>query len=283
MKKKFSGVVVPMITPLTESKSIDKDAVNRIMASFSQNNIHPLVLGTTGESASVSFNDSVSLLQTALDCKAQNQLIYAGVVGNDVEELTRKALRFVEMGADAIVATLPSYYILTPVQMKTFYLNLADRIKAPLFIYNIKATTQMSIPLEVIDELSHHPHIAGLKDSERDMQRLETCIERYKDRSDFSYFCGWGAESFSSLKLGADGVVPSTGNLVPELYGKMWNAAMVSDWNLCEQMQIETDLYAQQYQPNRTLGESLASLKALMNARNICQTWMMPPLTEVVL
>lgn len=281
MKKKFSGVVVPMITPLTKAKKIDKDAVVKIMTSFSQNNIHPLVLGTTGESASISVAKSQSLMKAAIDCRGENQLIYAGVVGNQVDELANRALSYLEMGADALVATLPSYYVLTSQQMKSFYLNLADRIQAPLFIYNIKATTQMSIPLDVIDELSYHPFIVGLKDSERDMARMQACISKYKDRADFSYFCGWGAESYSSLKHGADGIVPSTGNLVPELYKKLWEASVQGDWQLCESMQEQTDQFAQQYQPNRTLGESLATLKALMKRKNLCQEWMMPPLTEV--
>ncbi len=283
MKKKFSGVVVPMITPLTEKKTIDKAAVKNIMAVFSQNNIHPLVLGTTGESASIGREESVSLLKTAIENRGSNQLIYAGIVGNQIDELTERAKEYIEMGADAIVATLPAYYVLNPNQMRSFYLNLADQLKAPLFIYNIKATTQMSIPMDVIEDLSYHPYIVGLKDSERDLERMNECISKYKNREDFAYFCGWGAQSYNSLKLGADGIVPSTGNVVPEMYKSLYAAALAQDWEQSQKMQAETDLVANQYQSNRTLGESLAVLKQMMKLRNLCQEWMMPPLTEVQL
>ena len=161
--------------------------------------------------------------------------------------------------------------------MLKFYKTLADNIMGPVIMYNIKATTQMSIPLEVISELSVHPNIWGLKDSERDELRMNSCIEIFKNRDDFSYFCGWGAQSCNSLHLGADGIVPSTGNIVPELYGKIWNTALKEDWNECAKWQIETDKVALNYQKDCTLGESLAKLKALMHQKGICEKYMMPP------
>jgi 4-hydroxy-tetrahydrodipicolinate synthase len=120
-----------------------------------------------------------------------------------------------------------------------------------------------------------------LKDSERDLERMELFIKTYKKKRDFSYFCGWGSQSAGSLKLGADGIVPSTGNYVPEMYLKLYDAAKNQDWITCEKWQRETDVVAQQYQKDKTLGESLAVLKALMHKKGICNKTMMPPLTEV--
>lgn len=278
MQKRFSGVVVPMITPLNADLTVDVVAVGRIMRLFAQNNIHPLVLGTTGESSSIGENESCRLVEAAVNAKSTGQMIYAGLVGNQVQSLIERGNEYIALGADCVVATLPSYYVLTSAQMALFYKTLADKIKGAVMMYNIKATTQMTIPLEVIDELSKHPNIWGLKDSERDAGRMKQCIETYKDCADFSYFCGWGAQSFGSLQLGADGIVPSTGNLVPEIYGKLWKAALNEDWAECEKWQNETDKIALLYQKDRTLGESLAKLKALMSDKGICGKTMMPPL-----
>lgn len=278
MTKKFSGIVVPMITPLMSDFTIDIKAVQTLMQLFQQNNIHPLVLGTTGESPSIGRTESLKLVRSAVENKGIGQIIYAGIVGNEVETLIERANEYLETGADVIVATLPSYYTLTSLQMERFYLQLANRIKGPVMIYNIKATTQMSIPLDVIEKLSLHPNIAGLKDSERDAERMETCIRLFQNRDDFSYFCGWGAQSFGSLKLGADGIVPSTGNIVPEMYGKLYDAATQGDWKECEYWQHETDKMAILYQANRTLGESLYALKSMMQEKKICDNNMMPPL-----
>lgn len=281
MLKRFSGVVVPMITPLNKDYTIDVAAVQRIVTLFAKNAIHPLVLGTTGESSSISEKESLKLVEVAVKSKGTKQCIYAGLVGNQVDDLILRGNRYISLGADCVVATLPSYYGLTSNQMIAFYKTLADNIKGPVMMYNIKATTQMTIPLDVVETLSVHPNIWGLKDSERDFERMEACINKYKNEKAFSYFCGWGAQSASSLKLGADGIVPSTGNYVPEMYKKLYDAALNSDWNTCEKWQQETDLVAQQYQKDKTLGESLAVLKALMHEKNICNKTMMPPLTEV--
>jgi 4-hydroxy-tetrahydrodipicolinate synthase len=171
--------------------------------------------------------------------------------------------------------------MLTPGQMIQFYKTLADTINGPVMMYNIKATTQMSIPYEVVAELSNHPNIWGLKDSERDAKRMQIFIEDYKDTEGFSYFCGWGAQSAGSLELGADGIVPSTGNIVPEMYGKLYQSALDKNWEECTKWQELTDQFAVVYQKDRTLGESLAALKAILNSIGICNPTMMPPLTEL--
>lgn len=281
MQKRFSGVVVPMITPLKSDFTIDSKAVERIIRLFDKNGIHPLALGTTGESSSISETEGYRFVEAIVKAKGKNQCVYAGLVGNQVEALIDRGNKYIELGADCVVSTLPSYYILTPRQMIDFYTTLADKIHGPVMMYNIKATTQMSIPIEVVAELSNHPNIWGLKDSERDAERMKVFIENYKSREDFSYFCGWGAQSAGSLELGADGIVPSTGNIVPEMYGRLYQSAINRNWTECKKWQEETDKVAVIYQKDRTLGESLAALKVLMNSIGVCNTSMMPPLTEL--
>jgi len=281
MQKRFSGVVVPMITPLNPDFTVDVIAVKRIIALFAQYGIHPLVLGTTGESSSINAAESYKLVEAAVKAKGTNQVIYAGLVGNQVSDLIERGNKYINLGADCVVATLPSYYSLTPAQMTIFYKTLADAIAGPVMMYNIKATTQMSIPMEVVADLALHPNIWGLKDSERDYDRMKAFIELYKNDENFSYFCGWGAQSAGSIMLGADGIVPSTGNYVPEMYGKLYAAGLNSDWEECEKWQEATNEIALLYQKDRTLGESLAVLKSLMNEKGICQTTMMPPLTAI--
>ncbi|MDR1631970.1 MAG: dihydrodipicolinate synthase family protein [Dysgonamonadaceae bacterium] len=281
MKKKYSGTVVPMITPLMDNWDIDVEAVHRIMTEFAGNDISPLVLGTTGESPSIDLEKSLTMVEAAIEAKQDNQLIYVGLVENNENEIIRRLELYARLGADVIVSTLPSYYTLTPLQIEVFYESLADMSDCPVMMYNIKATTQMSIPLDVAEKLSKHPNIVGLKDSERDAERLETCIRLFKDREDFSFFCGWGAKSFNSLRMGADGIVPSTGNVVPEMYKKLMDAFVSGDYELAEKMQKLTDEVASLYQKGRTLGESLAALKVIMEVKGLCGSRMMPPLTEL--
>ena len=104
MTKKFSGVIVPAITPLNSDFTIDTAAVKGIMQRFAANGLHPLLLGTTGESPLVNASDSELLLRTAIANRGGQQQIYAGIVGNQVQELVDRSQRYFELGADVVVA-----------------------------------------------------------------------------------------------------------------------------------------------------------------------------------
>lgn len=278
---KYNGVVVPMVTPVTPNGFLDKQAVERIIKSFVKAGVSPLLMGTTGEGNSVSTIDGQELIETAVKAAQGKITIYAGLTGNCFIEQLKQAGYYSASGADVIVATLPSYYSLTPEQMENYYLRLADSIKGPLMLYNIAATTHMSIPVDVIQRLADHPNIVGLKDSERDMERMEKCIAIAKNRDDFAYFCGWAAQSAKSLELGGNGIVPSTGNFVPGMFQNLYKAAVAGDMETAYRLQDETNEIAKIYQANRTLGQSLTALKVMMQTRRLCTPDMLMPLTRL--
>lgn len=279
--KKYNGVVVPMVTPVTSTGMLDKPAVERIIKSFVEAGVSPLLMGTTGEGNSVSTSDGQELIATAVKAAEGKITIYAGLTGTSFIEQLRQAGYYSASGADVIVATLPSYYALTPEQMENYYKTLADSIKGPLMLYNIAATTHMSIPVDVIERLSKHPNIVGLKDSERDLERMEKCIEIARDNDEFTYFCGWAAQSAHSLELGGDGIVPSTGNFVPGMFRKLYDAAEAGDMETANRLQDETNEIAKLYQAGRTLGQSLTALKVMMQTRGLCTPDMLMPLTRL--
>jgi 4-hydroxy-tetrahydrodipicolinate synthase len=289
MTKKYRGVVVPMVTPVTKDGALDTSAVVRIIEFFAKAGVSPLLMGTTGEGNSVSQADGLLFVETAVKAREQwsmingqcSMVIYAGLTGNCFSEQLRQAEAYTKAGADVIVATLPTYYALTPEQMENYYRQLADAITGPLMLYNILATTHMSIPVDVIRRLADHPNIVGLKDSERDLERMAQCIEIAKGREDFCYFCGWAAQSAHSLELGGDGIVPSTGNYVPEMFQQLYEAAMAGDMATANRLQDETNEIAKIYQKDRTLGQSLTALKVMMQTKGLCEPWMLMPLTRL--
>lgn len=278
---KYNGVVVPMVTPVTPNGFLDKPAVERIIRSFVQAGVSPLLMGTTGEGNSVSTIDGQELIETAVKAAEGQITIYAGLTGNCFIEQLKQAGYYSASGADVIVATLPSYYSLTPEQMENYYRRLADSIKGPLMLYNIAATTHMSIPIDVIERLAAHPNIVGLKDSERDLERMERCIAIADERDDFAYFCGWAAQSAKSLELGGNGIVPSTANFVPGMFRQLYDAAVSGDMETAYRLQDETNEIAKLYQAGRTLGQSLTALKVMMQTRGLCTPDMLMPLTRL--
>ncbi|MEO5564808.1 MAG: dihydrodipicolinate synthase family protein [Chitinophagaceae bacterium] len=278
IEKKYTGIIVPAVTPLTSEYKLDKEAVEKIFSNFYQHTISPFILGTTGESASLSIELKQKYAKRAGKIKQSNTMLYAGISSNSFIESVDFAKYCFDHGADVVVATLPSYYPLTEDQMKKYFIDLADAIAAPLVIYNIPATTHMSIPISLVDELSHHPHIVGTKDSERNEERLQQSLSLWKERKDFSHFLGWAPRSVAALFSGTDGLVPSTGNLVPEIYSAILQAVKENNRNKAYEMQELSDTYGKLYQDGRTLGQSLWALKLLMQQKGLCQPHVMPPL-----
>lgn len=278
---KYHGVVVPMVTPVTKEGDIDVKAVERIIDNFAKYNVSALLMGTTGEGNSVAVEQGVKMIEAAAKAAAGRITIYAGLAGNCVSEQMEAAKKFVAAGADVIAATLPCYYALTPEQMMKYYTDLADALTIPLMLYNITITTHMSIPVDVIEKLSHHPNIVGLKDSEDNQERMEEILRLVADRDDFAYFCGCAANSAKALSLGADGIVPSVGNYLPKMYADLFDAGVKGDTATAEDLQQKTIEIGKINTAGLTLGQSLAGLKVIMKMFGLCDTFMLPPLTEL--
>ncbi len=276
--KKYSGIIVPAITPLTSKFQLDEIAVENLFTQFYQNNISPFILGTTGEAASLPLSIKKEYVAFSSKIKKENTLLYVGISSNVLQESIDFTTFCASQKVNVVVATLPSYYLLTEKQMFNYFTTLADSISLPMFIYNIPATTNMSIPLQIIDELSKHKNIVGLKDSERNEERMLKALQLFKNRNDFHYILGWAAKSADALLNGADGLVPSSGNLAPVIYKEMMLAFKSSDEKKLFAMQKLSDDYGTLYQANRTLGESLYTLKLLMKEKGMCEEFVMPPL-----
>jgi dihydrodipicolinate synthase/N-acetylneuraminate lyase len=276
--KKYKGIIVPAVTPLTSSFQLDEAAVEKIFSNFYQHDIAPFILGTTGESASLSHDIKMAYVKAAAKNKKSGSVLYAGISSNVFDESVNFAKWCADNAVDAVAATLPSYYTLNDGQMLKYFEDLADAIPLPMIIYNIPATTHMSIPLEVIDELSMHPNIVAVKDSERSEERLMKSLELWKDRRDFGHFLGWASKSALALIGGSNGLIPSTGNAAPEIYSAMWKAFVEKDFKEVYAMQQLSDKYGNIYQADKTLGESLWALKVLMHEKDLCEAIVMPPL-----
>ena len=280
-EKRYKGIIVPAVTPLTTSLQLDEAAVEKIFANFYHHDVSPFILGTTGEAVSLPIEIKKAFVRKAAAIKKSNTVLYAGISSDCFNDSVDFAKFCFDNAVDAVAATLPSYYTLSESQMKRYFIDLAEAIKAPVIIYNIPATTHMSIPLTLIDELSRHPNIVATKDSERNEERLLQSLALWKDREDFGHFLGWAARSASALIGGSDGIIPSTGNLVPEIYSVMLKAVDEDDHVKAYEMQQLSDVYGDLYQGGKTLGESLWALKVLMKEKGLCEAIVMPPLQSL--
>ncbi len=279
--KKYTGVVVPMVSPFNEDYSIDEGAVERIISSFIENNVQPLILGTTGEVASMSDKQKTRLVKIATHVNNGKMPIAAGLCGNSLMPIVEEGKIYADLGVDALVCLAPNYYPLEDANMLKWFETLADKLPLPVFLYNIPATTHHSISLDVIEKLSHHPNIIGIKDSQPDKSRLDESLQRWSTREDFLFLVGSAANSSYGLKNGADGIVPSVGNLFPDLYYQLYNAAKQGDFEKAEKYQQITNEISAYNQSGRTVTGAIPALKALMSIKGLCSSHVMPPMLSM--
>ncbi len=278
-KKSYYGVVVPMVTPVTADENLDEPATRGIIEHLIAGGVHGIfVLGTTGEAASISSKMGQQLVEVTVDQVRERVVTYAGIGGNCLTDSVDAAEIYFRRGIAAVVAHLPSYYPLSPEEQYKYYTTLADRIPGPLMLYNIPQTTHLSIPVDVIARLSHHPHIVGVKDSENDRNRLRALMQAVGKRSDFTVLVGVSALSQDALFLGADGTVPSPAHLAPEVCVNLYKHARRGDIARAKACQAQVDDVAAIYTTDRTLGQSLAALKAALGELSLCAPYMLPPL-----
>tara|TARA_R110002049_G_scaffold1537_4_gene11861 strand:+ start:10178 stop:11089 length:912 start_codon:yes stop_codon:yes gene_type:complete len=277
-KEKFCGVIVPMVTPFTEQFEIDRQGVENIVHGFLKNKCTPFVLGTTGESPSISNNKKSDLIKYTVKTVNGKDLVYAGISGNSFEDSVVNARLYCDLGVDVLVAHLPSYYPIDENQMLHYYEALANVAPLPLMLYNIPVTTHLSIPLNIVDTLSYHDNIIGFKDSQRGEDRLNASLSLWKDREDFTFHLGWAAMSSYGLQNGLDGIVPSSGNLVPGLYRGIYDAVKSGNVKKAEELQETTDVISAYYQEGKILSRAFPILKAMMDAFGLCKPYVSPPM-----
>jgi 4-hydroxy-tetrahydrodipicolinate synthase len=278
-KKKHCGVIVPMVSPFTGCGTIDERAVQRIVERLVAARVHGIfVLGTTGEAASITATEKMKLVHATVHAVAGRSQVYTGISSNCLQESVEAAKRYEQMGVHAAVAHPPCYYPPSEKDLEAYFVSLAEAIDLPLLLYNIPKTTHVSLPLALVERLSHHPNVEGIKDSGAEEPHLKELLLRMGGRENFSVLCGCGALFSVALRLGADGVVPSSGNLVPGVYQAMWTAALQGNWEEVVQQNAHSAAAGARYQQGRSLGESLAALKALMAEDGLCGPTVLPPL-----
>ena len=275
-KSKIRGAVVPMVTPVTSTGDLDGAAVDKLVDFLLAGGVDGVfVVGTTGEGAAVRPDVRQHLVKRVAERVRGQTLVYAGT-GDTHPNAAAVGNEFLKAGADIIVSRPPTSH---PVEkLAEFYQSLLEGLNGPLVIYNIPQTTNVSIPLDVIAQFVGHPKLAGVKDSENNPARLDELIKRFARRDDFSVFIGVGALMAKGMKMGADGIVPSVGNLIPETCRQMCAAAREKNWDEMDRCAARMNNVAAVYQKGRTLGESLAALKAALYCCGLCTLNVLPPL-----
>lgn len=271
--------IVPLLTPATPQGDLDEQAVTRIVEHVVAGGCQGMIVcGTTGEFASMPVEMRVRMMNRVAAANRGRAVLFGGTGDTSPVHSLALADAFFQEGADAVVLNLPSYYPLTPEMMEQYFLRLADGIEGPIYLYNIPQTTRQSIPLDVVERLSQHPRIAGIKDSEPDRGRQVALARMFAGRPDFAVFCGSVALASHAFVAGADGFVPGAGNFVPALTRRLMDDLVAGDAESAEATQARIDTINAVYQKGRLISQVFAALKAIMELHELCGRHVFSPL-----
>jgi 4-hydroxy-tetrahydrodipicolinate synthase len=279
VNKAHTGVIVPLVTPLTASGELDEGAVGRIVDFVAEGGVHGVfVLGTTGEGPSVPRAMRERMVRLTVECASGRMAVYAGISGEVLEDSVEASSRYFRAGVAAVVAHAPASYEEQPEQSLAYFAELAGRVEGDLVLYNMPLTTNVSLPIEVCKAAARKPRVIGIKDSENNAARLVELLRELGGQDTFSVLVGTGPLMAKGLLAGADGIVPSVGNLAPALCRQLYDVARTGKANEAERVHRRLMELSQVYQNGRTLDQSLAALKAAMGWLGLCGPAVFPPL-----
>jgi dihydrodipicolinate synthase/N-acetylneuraminate lyase len=275
MKNKFQpdrhrGVIVPMVTPVTPAGALDEAGVATILEFLQAGGVHGVfVLGTTGESKTVPEAIRDRLVQLTVERVGGKISVYAGISDDSLPRSIIAGNRYLRLGADAVVAHVPAHFEQQPQAALDYFSELAAGLEGDLILYNMPLTTRVSLPIELCKQTAGRPRVIGIKDSENDATRMVELLRELGDKKDFAVFIGTGPLMAKGLLLGAEGIVPSVGNIAPALCRELYDrhARLMAVSGL--------------YQNGRELGHSIATLKAAMAWMGLCDATVLPPLQPV--
>lgn len=213
-KKTLDGIFAPITTPFV-SDEVSLDQLKQNVKKYSKTPLKGLfVLGSNGESKCCTESEKLQILELVLKEKSPSQVIMAGAGYESTRQTIEFAKKVSSMGADFVSLVTPSYFkkSLTDDVLIGFYKDVAEAVPVPVLIYNAPGFTGITVSPKVVEVLSQHPNIVGMKDTSPGN------IANYLDVAapNFAVLAGTINFLFIGLTLGAKGGVVSLANAFPE-------------------------------------------------------------------
>ena len=215
MKKLPDGSIVALITPFHEDGSVNFDKLKELVEWHIANGTDGiLVLGTTGESSTMSHDEDDQVVACAIEQAAGRVPIIVGAGSNDSHTQLEKSMKYEKMGADGLLLISPYYNKANRQGLIEHFLLSANAVNIPIILYNIPGRTGQSIPVDVVEELSHHPMIQGIKEASGNISYAANIAKLLNE--DFKMYSGNDDIIVPMLSLGGSGVISVFADVMPK-------------------------------------------------------------------
>jgi len=272
----FTGVFPAMTTPFHDDESIDHDTLREHARRLEAAGVDGLVpVGTTGESATMSHDEHIEVVETVVDA-VDDVPVIAGSGSNNTREALELSRRSADAGADGLLLISPYYNRPEPEGMERHFRAVADEVDLPQIIYNVPGRTGRDIAVETAANLAEHENVVGYKAASGDLNRVGEVIERTREET-FAVLSGDDYLTLPVIAQGGSGCISVAANVEPERTVALVGAALEDDFGRARELQqVLGDLFRTLFVESNPI-----PIKEAMAMRDVHSATMRSPLNRL--
>ena len=231
------GTSTALITPFTNDE-IDFEALENLLEFQLKGNVNSLVvLGTTGEPATMTREEKISVVRFVVDYVKGRLPIIVGAGSNSTAQTIENAKMFTDLGADGFLMVTPYYNKCTSLGLVKHFTKVAEKISLPIILYNVPGRTGVNMTPETFSILADIDNIVAVKEASGNMEQIEECIRLSKGKADV--ISGDDSLTVPIMAMGGVGVISVASNVVPSFVSTMTSSFLNGDMKTAVDMQLK--------------------------------------------
>lgn len=270
--KKFFGTGVALITPFTSTGSVDYKALKKVLQHTAKGVDYFVVMGTTGESATLSSQEKKDVLRFVIENNPKRLPIVYGIGGNNTKEVVENIKSTNFEGVDALLSVSPYYNKPSQEGIYQHFKAVADASPVPVMLYNVPGRTASNISAETTLRLAAHKNIFAIKEASGN---IEQCMKIAKAMpKDFLLISGDDLLTVPLYSIGAKGVISVLANAYPVVFQKMKEFSFAGDFAKASREQFKIlEINGPMYEEGNPVG-----VKQVMADMGLCSNNVRLPL-----
>ena len=276
IQEKLKGSGVALVTPFKANGAVDYDGLGKVIDHSINGGIEYMVsLGTTGESATLSKEEKLEVLNFTIIHTKGRVPVVAGFGGNDTRAVIKDIEHFHFTGVDAILSVSPYYSKPTQAGIVAHYKAIAHAGPRPVILYNVPGRTAANMTAETTIELSKEKNIIGIKEASGNFgQCMQIVMNTPKE---FLKISGDDNITLPLISLGFDGVISVSGQGFPKVFSQMVREALKGDFAAARKLHYTlvdvTDMLFAEGNP--------AGIKYVLEVLGVCERHVRLPLVDI--
>jgi len=270
--KKLQGIGVALVTPMNEQKEIDFKSLKRLLGHTAKGVDYYVVMGTTGESATLSKEEKKKVLSFVIENNPKKLPIVYGIGGNNTQSVLEEIKSTNLEGVDALLSVSPYYNKPSQEGIYQHFKAVAEASPSPVILYNVPGRTASNLTAETTLSLANLKNIIGIKEASGN---LEQCMKIVKEKpKDFMLISGDDLLTLPVYTIGGVGVISVLANALPKVFLKIKEQTLTGNLAKAQAEQFKIlDINGPMYEEGNPVG-----IKYLLSLMGICQAFVRLPL-----